>query len=61
MIIQESFNLNGRDFIRTTSDENRYVVRDGIPYEEAWDPTEFHRQYIEGEVISNGDDENSEY
>lgn len=51
MIIQEHFDINGRDFIRTYSDENRYVIREGIAYSEACDPAEFNRQYIEGDII----------
>ena len=51
MIIQEHFDVNGRDFIRTTSDAGRYVVRDGVEYTEACDPAEFGRNYTEGEVI----------
>lgn len=56
MIIQEYFNINGRDFIRTYSDENRYVIRENISYSEACDPAEFNRQYIEGDIIK--DEEN---
>lgn len=51
MIIQEHFDVNGRDFIRTTSDEGRYVVRDGVSYGEACDPAEFGRIYTEGELM----------
>ena len=53
MIIQEHFDVNGRDFIRTYSDENRYVVREGIEYSEACDPAEFGRTYTEGEKMSD--------
>ena len=51
MIIQEHFDVNGRDFIRTYSNSGRYVVRDGVEYGEACDPTEFGRVYTEGEPI----------
>lgn len=51
MIITEHFDVNGRDFIRTYSDANRYVVRDGVSYSEACDPAEFGRTYTEGEVM----------
>lgn len=51
MIVQEHFDVNGRDFIRTTSDAGRYVVRDGISYSEACDPAEFGRAYTEGELM----------
>lgn len=51
MIIQTHFDVSGRDFIRTVSDAGRYVVRDGVSYEEACDPAEFGRTYIEGDLI----------
>jgi len=51
MIVQEHFDVNGRDFIRTTSDAGRYVVRDGVEYTEACDPAEFGRVYTEGEIM----------
>lgn len=50
-IITETYEINGRSFTRTYSDEHRYVVRDGEAYEEANDPTEFGRTYEEGEKI----------
>lgn len=50
-IVQEHFDVNGHDFIRTYSDENRYVVRDGVEYSEACDPAEFGRTYTEGEKM----------
>ena len=51
MIVQEHFDVEGRDFIRTYSDSGRYVVRDGVEYSEACDPAEFGRQYTEGELM----------
>lgn len=51
MIVQEHFDVNGRDFIRTYSDAGRYVVRDGISYSEACDPAEFGRTYTEGDLM----------
>ncbi len=51
MIVQEHFDVNGRDFIRTTSDAGRYVVRDGESYSEACDPAELGRTYTEGELL----------
>lgn len=58
MIVQEHFNVNGRDFVRTYSNEGRYVVRDGIEYSEAEDPAEYGRTYTEGEYMP--DDSNSD-
>lgn len=51
MIITETYMLNGREFTRTYSDANRYVVRDGIEYSEANDPSEFGRTYTEGDIM----------
>ena len=46
---------DGRELVRTYSTENRYVVRNGINYEEAIDPPEFERVYTEGELIPQDD------
>ena len=51
MIVQEHFNVKGRDFVRTYSDSGRFVVRDGVEYGEACDPAEFGRTYTEGELM----------
>lgn len=56
----ETFMLNGREFTRTWSDANRYVVRDGISYSEANDPSEFGRTYTEGDVMEGFDSEAEE-
>ena len=51
MIITETVTIRNRDFIRTYSDENRYVVRDGVSYSEAIDPIGTNRVYTEGEIM----------
>ena len=51
MIIKESYMINDIPFVRTYSDAGRYVVRDGVSYDEAHDPAEFGRTYTEGELI----------
>ncbi|MBQ6035787.1 MAG: hypothetical protein IJL43_00610 [Lachnospiraceae bacterium] len=51
MIIIEQYEINGRSFTKTYSDAHRYVVRDGVSYAEANDPTEFGRTYEEGDKI----------
>lgn len=53
MIITETYMLNGREFTKTYSDSNRYVVRDGIEYSEANDPSEFGRTYEEGRIMDD--------
>lgn len=57
MIIRENITIDGREFVRTTSDEGRYVVRDGIAYSEAIDPVEYAeaRVYTEGDIMSDDD------
>ena len=52
MIKTENMTVNGRALIRTYSDEHRYVVRDGIAYEEAVDPADKERVYTEGDLIN---------
>ena len=52
-IVTENYILNGREFTRTYSNANRYVVRDGIEYDEANDPSEFGRIYTEGNLKTN--------
>lgn len=57
-IVQETFEVNGRQFVRTWSNANRYVVG-GMPedsYEEAIDPAELGRTYVEGAPIDTGID-----
>lgn len=53
LIKTEHLTINGREFIRTYSTSNRYVVRDGVSYAEAYDPAEFGRVYIEGDVMED--------
>ncbi len=60
MIVQEHFDVNGRDFIRTYSDSGRYVVRDDLEYSEACDPAELGRTYTEGELMTVEDGEAEE-
>lgn len=56
MIIQEQFIEFGKTFIRTYSNDNRYVVRDGIEYSEAIDFVDQHREYTEGRVIEDNEE-----
>lgn len=51
MIITEKVTIRNRDFIRTYSDEGRYVVRDGVEYTEAIDPVDSGRVYTEGDIM----------
>ena len=53
MIRTEYFEIKGVQFVRTYSDAGRYVVRDGISYEEACDAVDDNRQYTEGDIITD--------
>ena len=58
MIVQERYEINGRQFIRTYSDAGRYVVG-GNPegqYACANDPAEYNRQYTEGDLMPQDDE-----
>lgn len=57
MIKTEVYSLGGLSITRTWSDDGRYVVRDGISYDEANDPTELGRTYTEGDFIPDPDPE----
>lgn len=61
MIRQENLQINGKEFIRTYSDDNRYVVREGISYSEAVDPAEFSRVYTEGDVMPDEETTDEDY
>ncbi len=53
MIVTEYYKTRSDGVVlnRTYSNENRYVVREGVSYCEAVDPAELGRQYTEGEEI----------
>ena len=57
MIKTETYFIGEREFTRTYSDSGRYVVRDGISYEEANDPSEFGRIYTEGDIMEESGSE----
>lgn len=56
MIHTEIYNINGHSFTKTWSDTGR-VMRDGIIYDEANDPTEFGRTYEEVPYSEEDDEE----
>ena len=47
MIKTEAVELNGRTFLHTFSDANFFIERDGVKYEEAYDPIGTGRTYTE--------------
>lgn len=56
-IVVEHFDHNGEDFTRTYSDAGRFVVREGVSYDEAVDPAKYGRTYTEGELMPVDDEE----
>ena len=62
MIVQEHFDVNGRDFIRTYSDAG-VLIHGGVPegdYTEACDQAEFGRTYTETDIPIEPTDETEE-
>ena len=59
----ENITINDAAFVRTYSDEGRFVVRDGISYAEAIDPEEYasERTYTEGDLIPDDDVADEDY
>ena len=57
MIKTEEIMIRNKSFTRTWSTRKRYVVRDDIPYIEALDPTDLHREYTEGDPIPEEESE----
>ena len=51
MIKTETVMIGNREFIHTYSDANKYIVRDGVEYGEAYDPADLNREYTEGNYI----------
>lgn len=62
MVIQETFSINGRDFIRSYSDNN-VMIHGGFPesdYSEATDPAELNRSYTETDIPVESDGSEAE-
>jgi hypothetical protein len=55
MIISENITINGHEFIRTYSDNNKMIERDNVQYFEAIDPVGFDRVYIETDIDIDDD------
>lgn len=47
MIKTETMTINGKEFVKTYSDQGYMVERDGVRYGEAIDPAELGRTYKE--------------
>lgn len=61
MIVTETFYIGERQFTRTYSNANRYVVRDGISYSQACDPAQFGRTYTQGDIMEQSQISEDEY
>ena len=61
MIVTEQMVIDGRNFTLTYSNSGKYVVRDGISYYEALDPTEYGRVYTQGDYIDNEEPTSQEF
>lgn len=51
MIITEMITIDGREFMRTTSDGGYMIERDGAKYAEAVDPANSGRTYTETDEL----------
>lgn len=51
MIKSETVTINGRTFIHTWSDGDYTIIRDGVEYDEAYDPADLGRVYTETQHI----------
>ncbi len=60
MIRTENITINGKDFIRTYSDNGYKVERDGVQYDEAIDPIGFDRVYTETDIKSESSNDFTE-
>lgn len=47
MIKTEQLTINGKEFVRTYSDTGMMIERDGVLYEDAYDPADAGREYTE--------------
>lgn len=63
MLKTDAVTYNGKDYIRTWSDADLMIERDGSLYEEAVDPVDSGRTYTETDqpIIHEGEAEESDY
>lgn len=63
MIQTETITINGKEYIRTWSDQTMMIERDGAVYEEAIDPIDSGRTYTETEqpIADNTEAEIEDY
>lgn len=56
-IVTESVTIADRSFTLTYSDTKKYILRDGVKYVDALDPSEFGREYTESDEEYEADGE----
>lgn len=47
MLVRENMEIGGKAFVKTYSDADFYIERDGVRYSEAIDPADIPRTYTE--------------
>ena len=57
MIVREDVKIKNKDFVRTYSDIHHYIERDGVEYEEAYDPKDLADERIYTETDKPIEDE----
>lgn len=55
MIITETVEINGEQYVKHYSDKGYYIKRDGVEYSEAIDPLNTGRVYEETETLIDPD------
>lgn len=50
MIITEQIEINAKQFVKSYSSKGFMIERDGVQYEEAIDPIECGREYMETDI-----------
>jgi hypothetical protein len=63
MLKTETVTYNGKEYIRTWSDLDVMIERDGALYEEAIDPADSGRTYVETDrpIVHDGEAEEVDY
>lgn len=56
MVVQREITIGGVTYIKTYSDADKYVERDGVKYVEAIDPVGTDRVYTESEESIHGEE-----
>lgn len=60
MLIYENHEYNGKEWVSVTSNENRYVMVDGVGYSTIWILKSEEKPCTEGEIIPDGEPTDSE-